>query len=190
MEQIKKIILFFIGLMFIRFDLSPTSNDAPEPWGLFFPPDFSTPQMEDLQELHNNIMFYLALTLFAVSWILLSTILNSYKATESDKGVLALIFGLAFIFFISYHLTDLVLFSSSDVSDVSSVDLEICRSCGDSNTCNCTHPTYTTLTDDNGNPTIDDENKRNCCRPGCESDDIRVECNFCYCKFCSAECTR
>ena len=43
-----------------------TSNDAPEPWGLFFQ-DNATPQMEGLEELHNNIMFYLAIILFAVS---------------------------------------------------------------------------------------------------------------------------
>jgi len=46
--------------------LSVTSNDAPEPWGLFFQ-DNATPQMEGLEELHNNIMFYLAIILFAVS---------------------------------------------------------------------------------------------------------------------------
>jgi len=39
---------------------SHTNNDAPEPWGLFFQ-DNATPQMEGLEELHNNIMFYLAL---------------------------------------------------------------------------------------------------------------------------------
>jgi cytochrome c oxidase subunit 2 len=41
-------------------------NDTPEPWGLFFQ-DNATPQMEGLEELHNNIMFYLAIVLFAVS---------------------------------------------------------------------------------------------------------------------------
>ena len=41
-------------------------NDAPEPWGTFFQ-DNATPQMEGLEELHNNIMFYLAIILFAVS---------------------------------------------------------------------------------------------------------------------------
>jgi hypothetical protein len=43
-----------------------TINDVPEPWGLFFQ-DNATPQMEGLEELHNNIMFYLAIILFAVS---------------------------------------------------------------------------------------------------------------------------
>lgn len=42
------------------------SCDAPEPWGLFFQ-DNASPQMEGLEELHNNIMFYLAAILFAVS---------------------------------------------------------------------------------------------------------------------------
>jgi hypothetical protein len=40
--------------------------DAPEPWGIFFQ-DNATPQMEGLEELHNNIMFYLAIILFAVT---------------------------------------------------------------------------------------------------------------------------
>ena len=39
--------------------------DAPTPWGLFFQ-DSATPQMEGLEELHNNIMFYLAVILFTV----------------------------------------------------------------------------------------------------------------------------
>jgi cytochrome c oxidase subunit 2 len=43
-----------------------TNNDTPEPWGVFFQ-DNATPQMEGLEELHNNIMFYLAIILFAVS---------------------------------------------------------------------------------------------------------------------------
>ena len=45
--------------------------DTPEPWGLFFQ-DNATPQMEGLEELHNNIMFYLAAILFAVTWIIIS----------------------------------------------------------------------------------------------------------------------
>ena len=40
--------------------------DSPEPWGIFFQ-DNATPQMEGLEELHNSIMFYLAIILFAVS---------------------------------------------------------------------------------------------------------------------------
>ena len=60
-----------------------TMNDAPEPWGLFFQ-DNATPQMEGLEELHNNIMFYLTFTLFAVSWIMLSIIINYNKAKISN----------------------------------------------------------------------------------------------------------
>ena len=55
--------------------------DAPEAWGLFFQ-DNATPQMEGLEELHNNIMFYLFIILFAVSWIMVSIIIN-YK---NDKN--------------------------------------------------------------------------------------------------------
>jgi cytochrome c oxidase subunit 2 len=40
--------------------------DCPEPWGIFFQ-DNATPQMEALEELHNNIMFYLAVIMFAVT---------------------------------------------------------------------------------------------------------------------------
>lgn len=40
--------------------------DAPLPWGIYFQ-DSATPQMEGLVELHDNIMFYLVLILFAVS---------------------------------------------------------------------------------------------------------------------------
>nr|YP_009370467.1 cytochrome c oxidase subunit II [Gomphillus americanus]ARO90072.1 cytochrome c oxidase subunit II [Gomphillus americanus] len=46
-------------------------NDTPRPWGLYFQ-DSATPQMEGLVELHDNIMFYLVIILFAVGWILLS----------------------------------------------------------------------------------------------------------------------
>jgi len=48
-------------------------NDTPRPWGLYFQ-DSATPQMEGLVELHDNIMFYLVIILFAVGWILLSVV--------------------------------------------------------------------------------------------------------------------
>jgi amino acid transporter len=60
--------------------------DAPEPWGLFFQ-DNASPQMEGLEELHNNIMFYLAAILFSVSWIIISIILNYNKAKISNKYI-------------------------------------------------------------------------------------------------------
>jgi len=62
---------------------SRTNNDAPEPWGLFF----QDPYMEGLEELHNNIMFYLAIILFAVSWIMLSIIINYKKASRSNVNL-------------------------------------------------------------------------------------------------------
>jgi group I intron endonuclease len=49
--------------------------DAPTPWGLFFQ-DSATPQMEGLEELHNNIMFYLAIILFTVTWIMFTVVRN------------------------------------------------------------------------------------------------------------------
>ena len=55
--------------------------DAPSPWGLYFQ-DSASPQMEGLVELHDNIMFYLVIILFAVGWVMLSIIIN-YNATKS-----------------------------------------------------------------------------------------------------------
>ena len=55
--------------------------DAPRAWGLYFQ-DSASPQMEALVELHDNIMFYLVITLFGVAWILLSIIRN-YVYTKS-----------------------------------------------------------------------------------------------------------
>ena len=55
--------------------------DTPRPWGIYFQ-DSATPQMEGLVELHDNILFYLVIILFAVGWILLS-IAKTYANTES-----------------------------------------------------------------------------------------------------------
>ena len=60
--------------------------DTAEPWGLFFQ-DNATPQMEALEELHNNIMFYLAVIMFAVTWIFVSIILNYRKSKISNKYI-------------------------------------------------------------------------------------------------------
>ena len=63
-----------------------TEFDTAEPWGVFFQ-DNATPQMEGLEELHNNIMFYLAIILFAVTWIMLSIVLNFTKSKISNKYI-------------------------------------------------------------------------------------------------------
>ena len=55
--------------------------DAPSAWGIYFQ-DSASPQMEGLVELHDNIMYYLVLILFAVSWILFSIVRN-FVATKS-----------------------------------------------------------------------------------------------------------
>ena len=55
--------------------------DAPTPWGLFFQ-DSATPQMEGIEELHNIIMFYLAIILFTVTWMMI-TIIRSFVSTKS-----------------------------------------------------------------------------------------------------------
>lgn len=57
------------------------SLDAPSAWGIYFQ-DSATPQMEGLVELHDNIMYYLVVILFAVGWVLLSIVRN-YVATKS-----------------------------------------------------------------------------------------------------------
>ena len=55
--------------------------DAPRPWGVYFQ-DSASPQMEGLVELHDDILFYLFIILFIVSWILLS-ITTNYSNTKS-----------------------------------------------------------------------------------------------------------
>ena len=62
-------------------------NDAPRAWGIYFQ-DSATPQMEALIELHDNVMFYLIIILFAVGWILLSIIRNFiyYKSISNKYG--------------------------------------------------------------------------------------------------------
>lgn len=57
------------------------SFDAPEAWGLYFQ-DSATPQMEGLIELHDNIMYYLVLILFAVAWVMFSIVKN-FAETKS-----------------------------------------------------------------------------------------------------------
>ena len=62
----------------VKFNLN---LDAPHAWGTYFQ-DSATPQMEGLIELHDNIMYYLVIILFAVGWILLSIVIN-YISTKS-----------------------------------------------------------------------------------------------------------
>jgi cytochrome c oxidase subunit 2 len=57
------------------------TTDAPKPWGLYFQ-DSATPQMEGIEELHNNILFYLAIIMFAVTWIAVSIVKN-YTASKA-----------------------------------------------------------------------------------------------------------
>ena len=52
----------------------------------YFFQDNATPQMEGLEELHNNIMFYLCIVLFAVTWIIAPIIiltLFNYRETSN-----------------------------------------------------------------------------------------------------------
>nr|YP_009629619.1 cytochrome c oxidase subunit II [Heterodermia casarettiana]QBP39504.1 cytochrome c oxidase subunit II [Heterodermia casarettiana] len=62
--------------------------DAARPWGIYFQ-DSASPQMEGLIELHDNILFYLVIILFAVAWILVS-LARTYSKLEfpvSQKNV-------------------------------------------------------------------------------------------------------
>ena len=66
-------ILHRIYLYYVLSSSSQISCDAPRPWGINFQ-DSATPQMEGLVELHDNILFYLAIILFSVGWILWSVV--------------------------------------------------------------------------------------------------------------------
>ena len=81
--------LFFIcTISFLLPNLKFEHCDAPRPWGVYFQ-DSASPQMEGLVELHDNILFYLVIILFAVGWILVS-IAKTYtnlEAPVSHKNV-------------------------------------------------------------------------------------------------------
>ena len=78
------IYLFILVVLLIRFSFWTVSGDrldTPKPWGVYFQ-DSATPQIEGIIELHDNIMFYLAIILFTVGWTLVSTMLR-YSSKES-----------------------------------------------------------------------------------------------------------
>ena len=72
--------------MWLLKNLTTLYLDSPEAWGIYFQ-DSASPQMEGIVELHDNIMYYLVIILFAVGWILVSIIINySYhKSPISHK---------------------------------------------------------------------------------------------------------
>jgi heme/copper-type cytochrome/quinol oxidase subunit 2 len=51
--------------------------DSPKPWGLYFQ-DSASPQMEAIIELHNYVMYFLIIILFAVMWILFTAVIKFY----------------------------------------------------------------------------------------------------------------
>nr|QNS38556.1 cytochrome oxidase subunit II [Paracoccidioides brasiliensis] len=68
--------------MIINYKEYISSNlDAPTAWGIYFQ-DSATPQMEGIEELHNNIMFYLAIILFTVTWMMI-VIIKTFSASKS-----------------------------------------------------------------------------------------------------------
>lgn len=76
----------FIKLIMIKFldNKATITCDAARPWGMYFQ-DTASPQMEALTELHDNIMFYLVIILFAVGWIMVSIIRNYVGNRISNK---------------------------------------------------------------------------------------------------------
>jgi cytochrome c oxidase subunit II len=72
------LLILAIGTSCAKYNLY---SDSPEPWGLYFQ-DSASPQMEAIVELHNNIMFYLFIILFAVGWIIISIIENYNDANN------------------------------------------------------------------------------------------------------------
>ena len=79
LQIIIKKIFFAILIIYLQCNII-FFNDTPLPWGLYFQ-DSATPQMEGLVELHDNIMFYLVIILFAVGWILVRVVIN-YSRTN------------------------------------------------------------------------------------------------------------
>ena len=89
-EYLKSIISYFMVIS-IAHRLNSWYNDrtdAPRPWGIYFQ-DSATPQMEGLVELHDNILFYLLIIFFGVSWTLASIIIkfNYRNSPVSQKYV-------------------------------------------------------------------------------------------------------
>jgi ubiquinol-cytochrome c reductase cytochrome b subunit len=70
-----------ITLLIVSNSVYTLSCDAPTPWGLYFQ-DSAAPQMEAIEELHDNILFYLAIILFGVGWVLLSIVRNFTTKTS------------------------------------------------------------------------------------------------------------
>lgn len=59
-------------------------NDAPEPWQIGFQ-DSASPIMEGIQELHDQIFFYLIVVLVLVSWMLGSILYKFHSSSENNR---------------------------------------------------------------------------------------------------------
>jgi cytochrome c oxidase subunit 2 len=83
MLKIATTLFLICAVSYLLSNLNPNFEycDAPRPWGVYFQ-DSASPQMEGLVELHDNILFYLVIILFAVGWILVS-IAKTYTNLES-----------------------------------------------------------------------------------------------------------
>jgi len=82
-------LLIILGIVLLIYNNNGSSNiicDAPRAWGLYFQ-DSASPQMEALEELHDNIMYYLVAILFSVGWIQGAIIKNfdNSKSPISNK---------------------------------------------------------------------------------------------------------
>lgn len=88
-KRIITMALWVFGNIFVEYFYPQTiMMDAPRPWGIYFQ-DSATPQMEGLVELHDNIVFYLFIIFFGVSWTLAGIIIkfNSRNSPVSQKFV-------------------------------------------------------------------------------------------------------
>ena len=79
MDKLEPIKNLVIKLYNLNFSTSLTC-DTPRPWGIYFQ-DSASPQMEGIEELHNNILYYLAIIMFAVSWMSIS-IVKTYTSRK------------------------------------------------------------------------------------------------------------
>ena len=80
--------LYYFLIDILNINICFDYSDAPRAWGIYFQ-DCATPQMEALIELHDHLMFYLIIILFAVGWILISITKNFVynKSLISNKYV-------------------------------------------------------------------------------------------------------
>jgi len=77
------LLLETLSLLAVFLVLNTYINDAPKVWGLYFQ-DRASSQMEAIIELHNNIIYFLAVILFGIGWILIYVVIvKTYTKQKS-----------------------------------------------------------------------------------------------------------